>query len=217
MTVPSTEPRDWTLFPVPHSWKIASWVASGMVLLALMGVGLSTTSHSAASVYWVALVPVYGLLCLGIAWLRARQELESHPAEIIRQLLHWLGIGVALALDFAIHSSGEETGNAAGLNALLLLALGCYLAGVHLERIFIFVGVLLTAALIVVTKAQQYLWLIFVVGLVAVLVMVSVQWLLPRRRSSASPRLTDEIMEGKTRKIKVTVRKPQGQQQRSGM
>jgi hypothetical protein len=207
MTAPSAEPPLDSLFPVPHSWKIASLVASAMVLLALVGVALSTTSSSAAQAYWIALVPVYGLLCLGIAWTRARQEGGTHRPEVIRQVLHWLGIGVALGLNFVVRGSGEETATATGLNALLLLALGCYLAGIHLEWMFVFVGLLLTAALIVVTKAQQYLWLIFVVGFVAVIVMLAVHWLLERHGSST---LTAEMLRGKTRTVNVVVRKHQG-------
>src|SRR5262249_23072490 len=102
---------------------------------------------------------------------------------LIRELLHWLGIGVALALDFVVRETQVETGKAAGLNALLLLALGCYLAGVHLEWIFALVGVLLSVALVVITKAEEYIWLIFVVGGLAITAMFAVQWFLGKGRS----------------------------------
>jgi hypothetical protein len=154
-----------------------------MVVLALLGVALSSASNSAAPVYWVSLVPIYGLLCLGIAWTRARQNEEAVRPAIIRQLLHWLGIGVALALDFVIRGTQVETGKAAGLNALLLLALGCYLAGIHLEWIFTLVGVLLSIALVVVTKAEEYIWLVFVVGGLAIAAMLAVQWFLGKGHS----------------------------------
>jgi hypothetical protein len=155
-----------------------------MVLLALLGVALSSASNSAAPVYWISLVPIYGVLCLGIAWTRARQDERAVRPEVIRQLLHWLGIGVALALDYVVRQTQVETGKAAGLNALLLLALGCYLAGVHLEWIFTLVGVLLSLALLVVTKAEEYIWLIFVVGGLAVAAMLAVQWFLGKSHSN---------------------------------
>jgi hypothetical protein len=169
-----------------RSWKIASVVGAVMVLLALLGVGLSSASKSVAPVYWVSLVPIYGLLCLGIAWTRARQDERPVGPDVVRQVLHWVGIGVALALDFLVRGTEVETGKAAGLNALLLLALGCYLAGVHLEWIFTVVGVLLSLALVVVTKAEEYIWLIFVVGGLAVAGMFAVQWLLGKARSNPS-------------------------------
>ncbi len=55
------------------------------------------------------------------------------------------------------------------MNALLLLALGCYLAGIHFEWLFCVIGVLLTLTLIVLLKAEQYLWLIFGVGVASLL------------------------------------------------
>jgi hypothetical protein len=155
-----------------------------MVLLALLGIGLTTTSRAAASTYWISLVPIYGLLCVSLAWARARHDPGARRPAVIRQLFHWLGIGVAVGLDFSIRGTGVETGTAAGMNALLLLALGCYLAGVHLDWLFVIVGILLTLALLVVAKADQYLWLIFVVGALAIAAMLAFGWLLGKARSS---------------------------------
>jgi hypothetical protein len=44
------------------------------------------------------------------------------------------------------------------------LALGCFLAGVHLDWTLTLVGLLLTLTLVCVAKAHQYLWLLFIVG-----------------------------------------------------
>lgn len=185
-TAPSS--RQSALFPIAGSWKMALIAGILMVLLALLGVGLTTTSRSAAPAYWVALVPIYGLICIATAAARVRQgETAARPA-IARQVLHWVAIGVALALDFWVRGTGEETGAAAGLNALLLLALGCFLAGIHLDWLFTLVGVLLALVLVVVAKAEQYLWLIFVVGVVAILVMFAwSRWLTPRRLPAGKP------------------------------
>src|SRR5262249_7664881 len=181
----AAQPR--SLFPVAGSWQVASGVAAVMVLLALLGVGLTTTSSTAAPAYWVSLVPVYGVLCMGTAWARARHGDGARRLAVFRQLFHWLGIGIALSLDFVVRGTGEETGTASGLNALLVLALGCYLAGVHLEGLFAVVGVLLTLTLIVVAKAEQYVWLIFVAGGLAVVLMIALQWLLGRGRGRKAP------------------------------
>jgi len=174
-----------------RTWKIALAVASVMVVLALVGIGLTTTDRAIAPQYWMSLVPVYGLLCIAFAWSRARQG-EGSPRMVFRQVLHWLAIAAALGLDFIIRRTGEETGVAAGFNALLLLALGCFLAGVHLEWLFTLVGLLLTATLLVAVRADQYLWLIVVVG---VLVIAAMFWVMRRldkagHRSAGSSRST---------------------------
>jgi len=153
------------------SWKIAGTAAAIMVVLALLGVGLATADVRFARDYWMALVPIYGLLCVFTAWKRER------PGDrlVLRQLLHWGAIAGAVALDFSIRSTGLETQVATGLNALMLLALGCFLAGVHLDWLFVPVGLLLTLTLVLVAKADQYLWLLLVASALPLAVWVGVR------------------------------------------
>jgi hypothetical protein len=153
------------------SWKLTTVVAGIMVVLALLGVALATTNVRLARNYWVALVPIYGGLCTVTAWRSQR----SGELPVLRQVLHWVGIAGAVALDFYIRGTGVETQTASGLDALMLLALGCYLAGVHLDWLFVGVGLLLTITLLVVAKADQYLWLLLVVGVVAIGALLGVR------------------------------------------
>lgn len=154
------------------TWKITAAVALIMVVLALLGIALATTKPLLARNYWVSLVPIYGLLCVVTAWRRSQQNGER---LVLRQVLHWLGIAGFVALDFYIRGTGVETQVSAGLNALMLLALGCFLAGVHLDWSFVFVGLLLTLTLFVAAKADQYLWLLFVAGALAIAVLFAVR------------------------------------------
>ncbi len=142
-----------------------------MVVLALLGVGLATAKPLLARNYWVSLVPIYGALCIVTAWRRSQQSGER---LVLRQVLHWLAIAGFVALDFSIRGAGVETQVSAGLNALTLLALGCLLAGVHLDWSFLFVGLLLTLTLFVAAKADQYLWLLFVAGALAIAALFAV-------------------------------------------
>jgi hypothetical protein len=189
----SPQPQDTAyerqqLFPIHRNWKIASVIAAIMVLLTLLGVALTTTGRSAAPPYWISLAPLFGVLCAATAWARHRHASGLRRNDVMRQILHWLGVAVALGLDFVVRNTGEETGQAAGLNAMLLLALGCFLAGVHLEWHFAIVGVLLCLALLIVAKAEQYVWLIFVVGVLAVVGLFGARWLFLRgSRPARSP------------------------------
>jgi hypothetical protein len=169
-----------------HALTIPTIVAAVMLLLALVGVALTTSDRDIASTYWVILVPVYGLLCVATAWHHSGPGRTFGRIAIARQVLHWLGVGIALWLDFLVRRSGEETGVAAGLNALLVLALGCYLAGVHLEWMFAVVGALLTLTLIIVTKADQYLWVMFIVGGAALAAILGFRWMMHKSRSRRS-------------------------------
>lgn len=175
-----------TAFPL--SWKVGLIVAIIMVVLALVGVALSTSSRVNAPKYWMSLVPVYGLLCIGVAWFRAKQG-ECGPREVLRQVLHWLVIGGAVALDFMMRGTGEESSLVSGLNALLLLAVGCFLAGVHFEWLFTFVGLILITTLVVVVKADQYLWLVVIVGALGAAAMFgTMRWL--HKHTGSKPHAT---------------------------
>jgi general stress protein CsbA len=166
-----------------RSWIAASIVAVVMIMLALVGVGLTTANVANAETYWLVLVPLFGFLCIGTAWYRGRDSGVSTRPMIVRQLLHWLGISAAVAVDFFIRRAGAESGESAGLNALLLLAVGCYLAGIHFEWLFAVVGILLTLVLIALTDVDKYLWLIFVIGALLVCALLGGIWL--RRKMGA--------------------------------
>lgn len=157
-------------YALPSSWKIGFGAAVIMVVLALIGVGLSTASRASAPKYWMSLVPIYGFLCIVAAWYRSRDG-ECGPWVVLRQVFHWLIIAAAVWIDFYMRGVGEESGIAAGLSALLLLSIGCFLAGVHFEWLFALVGALLMITLIVVAKADQYLWLVVLAGALIIVLM----------------------------------------------
>src|SRR5262245_1593856 len=106
--------------PAQRTWRLAMAAGAIMVVLALLGVGLTTTNRTIAPTYWISLVPVYGLLCIAFAWSRARHG-EGSPRMVVRQVLHWLAIAAALGLDFIIRGTGEETGVADGFKAMVFL------------------------------------------------------------------------------------------------
>lgn len=161
-----------SVFPFDASWKATGAIALIMVLLALLGVGLATLNPVLARKYWMTLIPIYGVLCTVTAWRRSQQAGAAGGKLVLRQILHWLGIGGAVLLDFAIRSSGAEAQISFGFNALLLLALGCFLAGVHLDWSFGLVGLLLALTFVFAAKAEQYLWLLFLLGVLLVGVLV---------------------------------------------
>lgn len=165
---------------VPRSWIVSSVAAAIMVGLVLLGVGMTTAQPDSARTYWMWLVPVFGVVCAVTAYVRTRHHPGGAQVAVVRQILHWFGIAVAVGLDFWVRGTGEEAGVTAGYTALLLLALGCYLAGVHLDWLFVGVGLLLTLTLILVVKANQYVWVMFVVGSLGLVALIGVRWLWAR-------------------------------------
>jgi hypothetical protein len=150
-------------------------MAGVMALLALIGTGITLADASWARTYWLALVPVYGILCVIAAWQRTGQFTGS----VLRQVLHWLSVGVAIALDYAFLRRGEPV-QGSGLSSLLILALGSLLAGIHLEWLFGLVGVLLIAIFALVGLAKQYVTAAFLVAAAGALIFAA-YWALRKR------------------------------------
>jgi hypothetical protein len=154
----------------------AGIMAGVMALLALVGTAITVADATWARGYWLALVPIYGVLCVGAAWHRT----GHFTGSVTRQILHWLSVGAVIALDFALLRRGEQAAVGAGLSSLLILALGCLLAGIHLEWLFAVVGLLLLAIFTVVSVAQQYVTIAFLVAAAAALGFAA-YWALTRR------------------------------------
>lgn len=161
--------------------RLAIAVGVVMVLLALTGVGLASASPRTGRIYWISMIPTFGLLCVATAYLTARKG-QFGLSQVYRQALHWLGITVAVSIDFAVLRSGAESDQGAGMVALLLLAVGCFTAGVHFHWLFMLVGVLLAVTLCVIAVAEEYMWLIFVAGVCVVLLMLVIPRLFHARR-----------------------------------
>lgn len=81
---------------VGRSWQVAAVVASIMVVLAVIGVGMTTVDRPLARRYWMVLVPAYGVLCTATAWSRSRQAATGGLGAVGRQLAHWRTIGGAV-------------------------------------------------------------------------------------------------------------------------
>ncbi|MBO0765089.1 MAG: hypothetical protein J2P50_10940 [Hyphomicrobiaceae bacterium] len=150
-------------------------MAGLMALLALVGTAINLADASWARAYWLALVPVYGILCVIAAWQRTGQ----FTGTVLHQVLHWLAVGAAIALDYAFLRRGESA-QGGGLSSLLILALGSLLAGIHLEWLFGLVGLLLLAIFVFVSLAQQYVTVAFLIAAAGALIFAAYRTL--RRR-----------------------------------
>ena len=148
---------------------IAAILAIAMIVLALIGAGATLANVSWSEKYWLWLVPVFGIICTVAAWMRT----GTLDSTVIRQVLHWLAVGVTIAIDFSFfRRTGEQTTITTSLNSLLFLALGCLLAGIHLEWTFALVGILLLATALIVAIAQEYMALVFVIGAILIVLVL---------------------------------------------
>ena len=104
----------------------------GVVLvLTLVGVAYTSFSKHPIVAYWEFIVPVMGVVCIGTGWRRAHDK-QARLRLIWTQTLHWLAFVVAMNLMLLPNVQNMLNSDATGLAILLLLALGTFVAGVHI-------------------------------------------------------------------------------------
>jgi hypothetical protein len=103
-----------------------------VLILTLFGVAYASFSRQSMVGYWEFLAPVIGLLCVGIAWPQAPDK-AARLRLVWTQALHWLAFLVAMNLLLLSGVASTLSADATGLMILTLLALGTFVAGVHVQ------------------------------------------------------------------------------------
>jgi hypothetical protein len=142
-----------------------------LITLSVIGIGITDFSPADSYKYWVAMVPLFCGACLILEWSRARGKGTKWTTMLRTQLLHWIGLLVAVRLVFEMLHKGRLDNENTGLVILLLLALSTFIAGIHLGWRLCLVGGFLGAALVAATYLEEYVWILLIIGL-AVLAIV---------------------------------------------
>jgi hypothetical protein len=128
-SVASATPQERQL-PGSRSWL--KELPYGVVLvLTLIGVAYTSFTKRPTTAYWEFLVPVTGALCIWSGWRSAREKKEEFRL-IWTQVAHWLAFFAAMNLLLLPSVQKMVNADATGLAILLLLALGTFVAGVHI-------------------------------------------------------------------------------------
>ena len=103
-----------------------------VLILTLFGVAYASFSRQSMVGYWEFLAPVIGVLCVVIGWPHA-PERAARLRLVWTQALHWLAFLVAMNLLLLSGVASTLSPEATGLTILTLLALGTFVAGVHIQ------------------------------------------------------------------------------------
>jgi hypothetical protein len=139
-----------------------------LMVLSLIGVGITDFSPARSYWYWFAMAPVFACACLILEWTRFRSEGKSWLDILRTQLLTWFGLLLAVQVVFLLLRGGRLTYESTGLVILLLLALTTFIVGINLGYQLCLVGVFLGLTALVVAYLEQYLWVLLLVALLVV-------------------------------------------------
>jgi hypothetical protein len=103
-----------------------------VLILTLVGVAYASFSRQSMVGYWEFLAPVIGLLCVILGW-PAAPDKAARFRLVWTQALHWLAFLVAMNLLLLSGVATLLSPDATGLTILTLLALGTFVAGVHIQ------------------------------------------------------------------------------------
>jgi hypothetical protein len=156
-----------------------------LCVLVMIGLFLTNISRLHARYYWSAMFPVFGIVSL---W----HELigpSSRPGPVWKliavQALHWLGPIVAVQIIFLQLARGQMDADAVALVTLVILAVTCFLAGVHMDHAFYWVSVALVFAAVIGTEVEAYIWALLAIAIVALAITVFAAAALRRRTETA--------------------------------
>lgn len=167
----------------PSSRSHLGWaIVAVLVLLAAIGVGVTSFSPQHGYHYWLAMVPVFALVNLVTGWSRARAAGGNVGSILLAQGLHWVGALAAVYLVFLLYGMNWLSDQEAGVIALLVLSLAAFLAGVHTDWYFCVVGLALGAIVACAVLVQELMWMLAVpLGVAAI---AGALWWWSRRSST---------------------------------
>jgi hypothetical protein len=156
-------------------------IVGSLGVLIMLGLFLANYSHNYADWYWSAMFPVFGLVCLGHQ-LAAGKTFGMPAWELpLMQALHWLGPIVAVRIIFLQLARGQMAADSVALMILLVLAVTAYLAGLHFDRTFVWLSILLALAALGGTEVEAYLWLVLVIAALLIGLVVFSTLIIKRR------------------------------------
>jgi hypothetical protein len=145
-------------------------IVGALGVMVMLGLFLSNYSSDRAREYWIAMFPVFGVTCLVHELATGRAHVIPLWRILLRQALHWLGPIIAVQILFLQYTRGQMSTDAVALTITLVLAVTCFLAGVHFDHSFYWVSGLLALAAMIETEIETYLWLVAVIVLIAIAV-----------------------------------------------
>jgi len=143
-----------------------------ILLVALSGLGVAINDYSPQSAfrYWLWMAPTFGVISITAAWWRAHRRDESVSNAIWRQVMHWAGVVGAVYLIYLLQRTGRMTNEAAGLGALITVALSTFLAGAHSDWRLMVVGVVLGVTVVGFAILEQLIWIVVLPLLVIIII-----------------------------------------------
>jgi hypothetical protein len=139
--------------------------------ICLVGFPLVDFAPRYVGLFWTFAGPIGAIASMILGWRHSARMGQLRRDVGIRHGLHWAGTLVAVFLVVPLGTSGTVEWSVAHRVILLILAFSYFLAGVHLERPILWVGLLMIAAYVALFFIAAYEWTIVGVAVAVALVV----------------------------------------------
>jgi hypothetical protein len=127
-------------------------------VIVLVGFALVDFRTDLVPEYWAVAGPVGFLASAYLGWRHALRSGQTSASDGRRHMLHWGAVMIAVALAVMLRTRGALPSQTLHAVILLVLALGYFTAGLHLDRHLLWVGLFMAAGFLVVTLVSLYAW-----------------------------------------------------------
>ncbi len=155
---------------VERSSRIEDAVLILLILLSLIGVGVTEFSPTDGYWYWMFMIMIFGVISTGLAFFESKKMDGAVVKEVLAiQAIHWLGSMLTVVGVFLLLQAGRLHHENSGLVILLILALATFIDGIHLGWRFSMAGLFLGSTAVIAAFFDDFMWIILLLGIAIIL------------------------------------------------
>ncbi len=156
-----------------------------VLVMTMIGVAYTSASREPLVVYWEVLALTVGGVCMLTGW-RQSEDSQARLRMLWTQALHWFAFLVAMNIVLLPGVQRVLTSSATGLTLLMLLALGTFVAGIHLSVRICLLGLTMALAVPAIAWLKQSAVLLVLAAIALVAIALGVWWLRAGARESTA-------------------------------
>ncbi|MFK5947785.1 MAG: hypothetical protein QM500_03310 [Methylococcales bacterium] len=155
-----------------------------VLLLSLLGMGITDFSPLESHRYWSLMIIVFAIASIILGWARNEYKEDHFKKLIVWQAIHWGATLATVSGVYLLLHTGRLNYESAGLIIELILGLSLFLDGHLLGWRVSLLGILVGVTAIVAAYVEEYIWVILLLSLCVV--VISYYWEKHRHNSCVS-------------------------------
>lgn len=169
-----------------------------LLILSLVGIGITDYSPDDGYGYWLMMVMVFGMFAILIAWLQSKKhDMIDFTVILKEQFMHWSTSLLIVGGAFLLQKSGQLNQISASLVILLMLSLATMLDGIRIGWHFSLVGLFLGVSAIVIAYFENFMWINIFIAITIITITIFWEIWLNKRETNKpkKPQLSTDFVE----------------------